>query len=134
MNDDTNFIEDDQTQHVNTIEAVDPKSKNVIIRESVMTKHSLMKSSSFLRILLGLIIGGLLIETWMQSDIAFCNKNREFEMVARTTAITKNQKLPKGKKRTAIKPLSKALCYKKTTPLVETRKLFNQILAGIKKP
>jgi hypothetical protein len=75
----------------------------------------------------------LVAEMWFQSDITLCNKNREFESVSRATKIAQNQKLPNGKKSANIKPISKAVCYQKTTPMVEFHKLINIGIKIIKK-
>jgi hypothetical protein len=127
----SNAIEDDQTQQVNYA-SVKPKSVNTKIQEPVMANVTSNKSFRFSAILLSFIVGGLVVESWMQSDISLCNKNREFEVVTRSTAIAKNQKLSKSKQ-SRIKLLSKAVCFQKTTPLIETRKLLNKVLVGVKK-
>jgi hypothetical protein len=132
----SNFIdknEEDQTISINS-DQIEPKSINARIHEPKITKHKQTKGVQFSSVMLGFLIGAIMVESWMQSDITLCNKNREFEIASRTAKIAQNQQILKGKKPpNIIKPLSKAACYQKTTPLVETHKWLNKSLSGVKK-
>jgi uncharacterized membrane protein len=61
------------------------------------------------------------INSWFQADLDLCRKNKEYEQVA----INKSIQLQKNSKtKKPIPKASKVVCFTKTTPMIEFRKLL----------